>query len=174
MAAYANVGAKIQEDITEASCIFGVKQVPIDALISNKTFCFFSHTIKAQPDNMDLLDAMLEKNVRCVDYETMCDANGGRVVAFGKYAGKAGMIDILHGIGLRLLALGHHTPFMHIGQAHNYRNSHHARQGIRDAGYEISLDMMPKSIGPMTFVFTGSGNVSQVRTDQRWCPGRSD
>ena len=32
---------------------------------------------------------------------------------------------------------------------------------LRDAGYEISLDMMPKSIGPMTFVFTGSGNVSQ-------------
>ena len=64
MAAYANVGAKIQEDISEASVIFGVKQVPIDALLSNKTFCFFSHTIKAQPDNMDLLDAMLEKNVR--------------------------------------------------------------------------------------------------------------
>ena len=174
MAAYAKVGAKIQEDISEASCIFGVKQVPIDALISNKTFCFFSHTIKAQPDNMDLLDAMLEKNVGCVDYETMCGASGGRVVAFGKYAGIAGMIDILHGIGLRLLALGHHTPFMHIGQAHNYRNSHHARQGIRDAGYEISLDMMPKSIGPMTFVFTGSGNVSQVRTDVTRWPGLTD
>ena len=71
------------------------------------------------------------------------------------------MIDILNGLGLRLLALGHHTPFMHIGPAHNYRNSHHARQGIRDAGYEISLGMMPQSIGPMTFVFTGSGNVSQ-------------
>ena len=64
MAAYANVGAKIQEDISDASVIFGVKQVPVDALLSNKTFCFFSHTIKAQPDNMDLLDAMLEKNVR--------------------------------------------------------------------------------------------------------------
>jgi len=161
MAAYANVGAKIQEDISEASVIFGVKQVPIDALLSNKTFCFFSHTIKAQPDNMDLLDAMLEKNVRCVDYETMVDDKGQRVVAFGKYAGIAGMIDILHGLGVRLLALGHHTPFMHIGMAHNYRNSHQARQGIRDAGYEISLGMMPKSIGPMTFVFTGSGNVSQ-------------
>ena len=49
------------------------------------------------------------------------------MVAFGKYAGIAGMIDILHGIGLRMLALGHHTPFMHIGPAHNYRNSHHAR-----------------------------------------------
>ena len=29
------------------------------------------------------------------------------------------------------------------------------RQGIRDAGYEVSLGMMPKSVGPMTFVFTG-------------------
>lgn len=42
----------------------------------------------------------------------MCDEQGQRVVAFGKYAGKAGMINILHGLGLRLLALGHHTPFM--------------------------------------------------------------
>ena len=41
------------------------------------------------------------------------------------------MINILHGIGLRLLALGHHTPFMHIGPAHNYRNSSMARQAVR-------------------------------------------
>ena len=34
------------------------------------------------------------------------------MVAFGKYAGVAGMIDILHGLGLRMLALGFHTPFM--------------------------------------------------------------
>lgn len=39
-------------------------------------------------------------------------ADGKRVVAFGQYAGYAGMIDILHGMGLRFLALGHHTPFM--------------------------------------------------------------
>ena len=111
-------------------------QVPIDALMRDKTFCFFSHTIKAQADNMDLLDAMLEKNVRlvvcttiasnrdfastrCVDYEKMDDASGKRVVAFGqksssvflcpflilsfagKYAGIAGMIDILQGLGVR-------------------------------------------------------------------------
>ncbi|TRY81173.1 hypothetical protein TCAL_11846 [Tigriopus californicus] len=158
---YRSAGAVIQEDISEASVVFGVKQVPVDSLMSNKTFCFFSHTIKAQPDNMDLLDACLDKNVRLVDYERMCDETGQRVVAFGKFAGIAGMIDILNGLGLRMLALGHHTPFMHIGPAHNYRNSHHARQGIRDAGYEISLGLMPDSIGPMTFVFTGSGNVSQ-------------
>ncbi len=59
--AYANAGARIQEDISEASVIIGVKQVPIDALIPNKTYCFFSHTIKAQEANMPLLDAIIEK-----------------------------------------------------------------------------------------------------------------
>lgn len=47
-----------------------------------------------------------------VDYEKMVDENGQRCVAFGKYAGVVGMIDIMHGLGLRFLALGHHTPFM--------------------------------------------------------------
>ena len=37
-----------------------------------------------------------------------------------------------------------------------------ARQAVRDAGYEIALGRMPRSVGPMTFIFTGSGNVSQV------------
>jgi len=158
---YQKAGAKIQEDIGEASVIMGVKQVPIDKLIPNKTYCFFSHTIKAQDANMPLLDALLEKNVRLIDYERMVDRNSQRVVAFGKYAGVAGMINILHGLGIRLLALGHHTPFMHIGPAHNYRNTEMARQVIRDSGYEIALNMMPRSIGPLTFVFTGTGNVSQ-------------
>jgi len=43
----------------------GVKQVPIDHLLEDKTYIFFSHTIKAQPENMPLLDAMLQK-VRCL------------------------------------------------------------------------------------------------------------
>jgi alpha-aminoadipic semialdehyde synthase len=47
-----------------------------------------------------------------IDYEKLMDEHGQRVVAFGKYAGLAGMVNILHGLGLRLLALGHHTPFM--------------------------------------------------------------
>ncbi|XP_034939038.1 alpha-aminoadipic semialdehyde synthase, mitochondrial [Chelonus insularis] len=158
---YLSAGAHLQEDISEASVIFGVKQVPIDHLIPNKTYCFFSHTIKAQESNMPLLDAVLSKNIRLVDYEKLTDKDGQRLVAFGKYAGVAGMINILHGLGLRLLALGHHTPFMHIGPAHNYRDSAVARQAIRDVGYEIALGAMPKSIGPLTFVFTGSGNVSQ-------------
>ena len=113
--------------MSEADLILGVKQVPIDSLLDNKMFCFFSHTIKAQEANMPLLDAVLEKNIRLLDYERMTEDNGQRIVAFGKYAGVAGMINVLHGLGLRLLALGHHTPFMHIGPAHNYRNTGMAR-----------------------------------------------
>lgn len=158
---YIRAGAEAREDISAAPVILGVKQVPVDLLLPDKTYCFFSHTIKAQEANMPLLDAVLDKNIRLIDYERMVDERDQRVVAFGKYAGYAGMINILHGIGLRLLALGHHTPFMHIGPAHNYRNVGTAKQAIRDAGYEIALGKMPRSIGPLTFVFTGSGNVSQ-------------
>jgi alpha-aminoadipic semialdehyde synthase len=53
------------------------------------------------------------------------------------------------------------VQFQHIGPAHNYGSSGMARQAVRDAGYEIAIGMLPKSIGPLTFVFTGSGNVSQ-------------
>lgn len=159
--AYVQAGAIVQEDISDAPVIIGVKQVPVDSLLPNKTYAFFSHTHKGQEANMPMLNAILDRNIRLIDYEKMVDGTGQRVVAFGKYAGIAGMINVLHGLGLRLLALGHHTPFMHIGPAHNYRNSGMAKQAVRDAGYEIALAMMPRSIGPLTFVFTGSGNVSQ-------------
>lgn len=55
---------------------------------------------------------LILQNIRLIDYEKLMDERGQRVVAFGKYAGLAGMVNILHGLGLRLLALGHHTPFM--------------------------------------------------------------
>ncbi|XP_057644212.1 alpha-aminoadipic semialdehyde synthase, mitochondrial isoform X1 [Chionomys nivalis] len=158
---YARAGGILQEDITEACLILGVKRPPEEKLMSKKTYAFFSHTIKAQEANMSLLDEVLKQEIRLIDYEKMVDHRGSRIVAFGQWAGVAGMINILHGMGLRLLALGHHTPFMHLGMAHNYRNSSQAVQAVRDAGYEISLGLMPRSIGPLTFVFTGTGNVSK-------------
>ncbi|KAM4873662.1 alpha-aminoadipic semialdehyde synthase, mitochondrial isoform 3-T3 [Thomomys bottae] len=158
---YVKAGGILQEDISEACLILGVKRPPEEKLMSKKTYAFFSHTIKAQEANMSLLDEVLKQKIRLIDYEKMVDHRGVRVVAFGQWAGVAGMINILHGMGLRLLALGHHTPFMHLGMAHNYRNSSQAVQAVRDAGYEISLGLMPKSIGPLTFVFTGTGNVSK-------------
>lgn len=73
---YLNAGAVVQEDMSEASVIFGVKQVPIAQLIPDKTYCLFSHTIKAQETNMALLDAILEKRIRLIDYEKLMDEKG--------------------------------------------------------------------------------------------------
>lgn len=61
---------------------------------------------------MPLLDALLEKNIRLVDYE--CIVKGGlrggqRLVAFGRFAGIAGTIDTMRGLGERMLALGYGT-----------------------------------------------------------------
>ena len=61
MQEYAQAGAHIQEDLSDASLILGVKQVPIDCLMPDKTYAFFSHVIKAQESNMPMLDAILEK-----------------------------------------------------------------------------------------------------------------
>ena len=68
----------------------GVKKCPIERLIADKTYLFFSHTIKAQKENMPLLDAVLEKRIRLVDYERIVNEEGIRLVAFGQYAGMAG------------------------------------------------------------------------------------
>lgn len=63
---YVQSGALVKEDISEAPVIIGVKQVPVDSLLPNKTYAFFSHTIKAQEANMPLLDAILDRNIRLV------------------------------------------------------------------------------------------------------------
>lgn len=96
----------IQEDLSQCDVIFGVKEVPIENLIPSKTYFFFSHTIKAQEYNMPLLDAMLEKKIRLVDFECIREdkeEDPHRLVAFGRFAGIAGIFDFLRGIGEFLL-----------------------------------------------------------------------
>lgn len=161
---YRSMGATISEDLSSSQVILGVKQVPADHLIRDKTYMFFSHTIKAQAENMALLDAVLAKNIRLVDYECITHGgkrNGKRLIAFGSYAGRAGMIDTFRGVGERLLSKGHNTPFLNIGSAYMYGTLDQAKEAIERAGREISKHGLPKDVAPMTFVFTGNGNVSK-------------
>jgi alpha-aminoadipic semialdehyde synthase len=51
---------------------------------------------------MKALDHILENNIRLIDYEKICDSAGKRLVAFGRFAGLAGMIDFLSGLGIFL------------------------------------------------------------------------
>jgi alanine dehydrogenase len=87
---YENNGIPIVSDVSDCDILMGVKEVPIPNLIPNKTYFFFSHTTKKQPYNRELLRAILDKKIRMVDYENLTDANGTRVVAFGRYAGIVG------------------------------------------------------------------------------------
>ncbi|XP_065915090.1 alpha-aminoadipic semialdehyde synthase, mitochondrial-like isoform X1 [Dysidea avara] len=154
-------GAVIQEDLSEAQAIFGVKIIPPERILPNKRYAFFSHTIKAQPENMIVLDTLVAKKVCFMDYETMVGDKGAVSAAFGRMAGMAGMINILHGLGLRLLSLGYHTPFMHVGCAHNYLSLSTAKAAISNLGRQIQYGLLPDTLGPMIFTFTGAGNVSQ-------------
>ena len=50
----------------------------------------------------------------------------------------------------------------YIGATHNYKNSRQAKLAIYELGEDIKAGKLPAHFGPLTFVFTGSGNVSQV------------
>ena len=88
--AYAALGITLQEDVSDCDILIGVKEVPIKNLIANKKYMFFSHTYKEQSYNRDLLQAILDKNIQLIDYETITDISERRMIGFGRYAGIVG------------------------------------------------------------------------------------
>ena len=99
--AYAKAGFEITEDLSDCDVLIGVKEVPITALIPNKKYFFFSHTIKKQPYNRDLLKAMLEKNIILYDHEVITDSRGNRLIGFGRYAGLVGAYNGFRALGMK-------------------------------------------------------------------------
>ena len=99
--AYASKGFEVTNDVSDCDVFIGVKEVPIDALIPDKKYFFFSHTIKKQPYNRKLLKAILEKNVELFDHETIVNAQGFRLIGFGRYAGIVGTYNGFRAWGLK-------------------------------------------------------------------------
>ncbi len=98
---YTDLGIEVSSDLSDCDVLFGVKEVPIDALIANKKYFFFSHTIKEQPYNLKLLQAVLEKNIELYDHETIVDAQNRRLIGFGRYAGIVGAYNGIRAFGLK-------------------------------------------------------------------------
>jgi|UniRef100_UPI004047CC1F alanine dehydrogenase len=98
---YQKAGFELANDLSDCDVLLGVKEVPIDALIPNKKYFFFSHTIKKQPYNRKLLQAVLEKNIELYDHETIVKANGTRLIGFGRYAGIVGAYNGFRAYGLK-------------------------------------------------------------------------
>ncbi|PQV48221.1 alanine dehydrogenase/PNT-like protein [Jejuia pallidilutea] len=100
-AAYTALGFEVSTDVSDCDVLIGVKEVPISALIPNKTYFFFSHTIKKQPYNRKLLQAILEKNIELYDHETIVNEKGFRLIGFGRYAGIVGAYNGFRAWGLK-------------------------------------------------------------------------
>lgn len=138
---YRKVGVEVTNDISDCDVLLGVKEVPIDALIPNKRYFFFSHTIKKQSYNRKLLQAILEKNIELYDHEVIVNADGNRLVAFGRYAGIVGAYNAFRTYGLK------HNLFQ-LPKA----NVHFDQNELVDELKNIQLN-------PFKIVLTGTGRV---------------
>lgn len=98
---YRAAGLNVVDNIDDCDIILGVKEVPIDKLIPGKTHFFFSHTIKKQDYNRDLLRSILDKKITLIDWETLTNESGNRIIAFGRWAGIVGAYNGLWTYGKR-------------------------------------------------------------------------
>lgn len=153
---FQHAGAIITEDLSEAQLLIGIKEVKILDLLPKRTYMFFSHTLKAQPYNMPLLDVLLEKHIRLIDYE--CIRNDfGRLVAFGTFAGNAGVIDFLQGLGKYLLMRKMSNPFLYERFSYMYYTLAEAIENVIRIGKIISTEGLPVGLGPMIWGIVGTG-----------------
>ena len=159
---YRATGAAVVEDLRSCRIIMGVKEIPPAVCEPNKTYVFFSHTIKGQPHNMPMLRRLMELGCTLIDYERIVDDRGRRLVFFGRYAGLAGMIDTLWALGQRLERHeGVASPFTQVRRAYEYRDLAHAVEELSRIGERIRSEGLPRAIQPLVCGFAGYGNVSQ-------------
>jgi saccharopine dehydrogenase (NAD+, L-lysine-forming) len=140
---YEEAGVKVVEDIGACDILMGIKEVPIDQLIPNKKYFFFSHTYKEQPHNRALLQAILAKNIQLIDYELLTNAHGARLVAFGRYAGVVGAYNALRG-------WGEMTGNFTIKPAHAYHDRAEMDTELKDLHFNDAIKI----------VLTGKGRVA--------------
>lgn len=98
---YKTAGIEVSNNVSDCDVLIGVKEVPIENLIPNKKYFFFSHTIKKQPYNRKLLKAILERNIELYDHETIVNQKGFRLIGFGRYAGIVGAYNGFRAWGLK-------------------------------------------------------------------------
>ena len=158
---YIAAGATVQEDLSAADVIVAVKEIPIGLLQPHKTYLFFSHTIKGQAYNMPLLRRLMELACQLIDYERILDVENRRLIAFGEYAGLAGMLDTLATLGRRLDWEGIATPFSDLRQTYTYGDLATAREAVRKAGRRITAEGLPDQLTPLVIGIAGYGNVSR-------------
>jgi alanine dehydrogenase len=139
---YQLAGAEIVEDVSDCDILLGIKEVPVAQLIEGKTYLFFSHTKKKQPHNQPLLQAIIDKNIRLIDYECLEHDDGQRIIGFGFFAGIVGSHN-------GMMAYGERTGLYKLERVfkqRNFRELIHQYFGLRLPNVKIAV--------------TGSGRVA--------------
>lgn len=139
---YERAGAELSEDLSLADYLFGIKEVPIQSLLENKTYLFFSHTKKLQPYNQLLFRSLIEKRTTLIDYECLEHDDGQRIIGFGFFAGVVGAHN-------GLLAYGKRTGLFNLERVYKQKNF---KELIHNY-FEIKLP-------PIKIAVTGSGRVA--------------
>ncbi len=139
---YLAAGAEVKDDISDCDILMGIKEVPPEQLIPGKTYLFFSHTKKKQPHNQKLLRAVLDKNIRLIDYECLEHEDGQRIIGFGFFAGVVGAHN-------GMMAYGNRTGLYKLDRVYkqrSFRELIHNYFGLRLPNVKIAV--------------TGSGRVA--------------
>ncbi len=139
---YTDRGIKVKSDLSDCDILMGVKEVDPVRLIPGKTYLFFSHTIKKQSHNKHLLKAVLDKCIRLIDYETLTDSKGMRIIGFGRWAGIVGTYT-----GIRAMCI-----------RQNFCVLPHPEDcsGLEEMLYQASTKALP----PFRIALTGDGRVA--------------
>ncbi|GAC1585820.1 MAG: NAD(P)-dependent oxidoreductase [Hymenobacter sp.] len=141
---YRDLGIEVRDDVSASDVLLGVKEVPLDQLIPHKTYCIFSHTVKQQPANRNLLREVLKRHITLVDYELLTNARGERIVAFGRYAGIVGAYN-------GLLTYGRKHGLFALKPAHECLDM----DDMQEEFFKV------KKLPPIKLAVTGSGRVAQ-------------
>lgn len=138
---YETQGINLQKDLSDCDILMGVKEVPKDKLIPNKKYFFFSHTIKEQPYNQELLKTLVDKGIQMIDYECLTHPNGARILGFGRFAGIVGAYNAL-------IAYGKRYGLYDLKPAHECYNKE-----------ELKEELNKVKLPPIKIVLTGYGRV---------------
>ncbi|GAB3425916.1 NAD(P)-dependent oxidoreductase [Niabella aquatica] len=139
---YKNAGALLKNDLSDCDILLGIKEVPVNSLIENKTYLFFSHTRKKQPQNRKLLKSILDKKITLIDYECLEHEDGQRIIGFGFFAGIVGAHN-------GIMAYGKRTGLYHLERVYKQRSFKeliHTYFGLRLPNIKVAV--------------TGSGRVA--------------
>lgn len=159
--AYKLAGAEINEDLSAADIIFGLKEIDPTLIQPKKAYMFFSHTHKGQLKNRRMLQTLIDKGCTLIDFELVVNEKKQRTItAFTYFAGYAGMIDSLWTLGKRLDIAGIKNPFTRVPQSIEKEDLGEIKSLLADLAQDIKTNGTPAEIPPVICCFLGNGKTS--------------